>query len=447
MALPPERIAVKRRREEEPVDALYIPPKRFQTSIVWHRVSNDESQTGIDQVSYSTRKREEVFWRQNPQVPLVKSTCRSATTDDSQRGGTTSVEHDVVKDISQQDINRVEEPRKSSPPPQGAHSQWPSRLAREPRKFHFTRAVPSSRSSSVPNSGIRKAQKKQKKDIALFVERRHGSKVLAEQPFQTTKRQRKYNGVPLHNVTAEATTPRKRPLASAAEQEWRARTWSKPPKSTANVGSDRPGSSGTTTVTDPAHDASMGLAHQLQQFALEATQESSKVPEARKVPVAKVKPKPPKPRVIRQRSAQRENDCDEAGDQMDSSSDHNDAHCFVYDVYLRQAEPTDGKESSNFLANGPDGPRSDKVGMLVIEEDDQEEWLLYREEDQSSDDDWNSEEDDENAEDFYGNDYPEDELDSDDEYDKHTYKHWQGSFDEEDMDSRCWSDGSSRIKQ
>lgn len=45
------------------------------------------------------------------------------------------------------------------------------------------------------------------------------------------------------------------------------------------------------------------------------------------------------------------------------------------------------------------------------------------------------------AEAYYGNDYPEDELDSDDEYDRNTYRHWQGAFDEEDPDSNIdWSD-------
>ena len=52
------------------------------------------------------------------------------------------------------------------------------------------------------------------------------------------------------------------------------------------------------------------------------------------------------------------------------------------------------------------------------------------------------------AEDFYGNDYPEDELDSNDEYGRDTYKHWIGAFDEEDFaDSIAWSDGEDDIKK
>lgn len=45
------------------------------------------------------------------------------------------------------------------------------------------------------------------------------------------------------------------------------------------------------------------------------------------------------------------------------------------------------------------------------------------------------------AEGYYGNDYPEDELDSDDEYDNDAYKHWHGAFDDEDFEGNTnWSD-------
>jgi len=50
------------------------------------------------------------------------------------------------------------------------------------------------------------------------------------------------------------------------------------------------------------------------------------------------------------------------------------------------------------------------------------------------------------AEDYYGNDYPEDELDSDDEFDRKAYNYRNGASDDEefdkDFDSR--SDEESR---
>ena len=366
---------------------------------MWRRVVGGEHEIGKSHGSHSTRKFEEGFRRQHPQVPIVKSTYPSATTDHSQNGTTTSLDHNILNHVSQKIVDRVEEPRKLSPPPQDAPSRLLNGPAKEPRKFHFTSSASSSRSLSVLNSGIRKVKKKQKKDFALFAERTHGSKGSrhSAKPVQTTNKHPKNNDTGLQNATAEALNPRKRPLASAAEQQWRMQTWSQRPKRTAKACPEGSESPGTTTITDTAHDVSMGLAQQLQQFALEATQGSTRMSDARKGPVAKVKPKPPKPRLTGQCSTQREDDCDNAEDHMDCSSDDNNADCFVYDVYIRQAEPTDCEASSGSVANGPDGPKPDKVGMLVIEEEDQEEWELYREEDQSSGDDWNSEEDDENG--------------------------------------------------
>jgi hypothetical protein len=46
------------------------------------------------------------------------------------------------------------------------------------------------------------------------------------------------------------------------------------------------------------------------------------------------------------------------------------------------------------------------------------------------------------AEDFYANDYPEDEVDSDDEYDRRAYRYRSHASDEEefDEDKYNWSD-------
>ncbi len=38
------------------------------------------------------------------------------------------------------------------------------------------------------------------------------------------------------------------------------------------------------------------------------------------------------------------------------------------------------------------------------------------------------------AEDYYGNDYPEDELESDDEFDREVYKYRNGRSDDEEFD-------------
>ncbi|KXL46485.1 MAG: hypothetical protein FE78DRAFT_166033 [Acidomyces sp. 'richmondensis'] len=74
------------------------------------------------------------------------------------------------------------------------------------------------------------------------------------------------------------------------------------------------------------------------------------------------------------------------------------------------------------------------VGYLIISEDDQSVWETYLE-DETSDKGWDTDDEDENAEDYYGADYPEDELPSDDEFDRNAY-HFRnrGNSDEESWD-------------
>ncbi|KAJ9639529.1 hypothetical protein H2199_006564 [Coniosporium tulheliwenetii] len=112
---------------------------------------------------------------------------------------------------------------------------------------------------------------------------------------------------------------------------------------------------------------------------------------------------------------------------MDVDSDEGD---FVYDTYVREPDTAVSIDEMN-----------GNIGILVITEEDQEVWESYIDDD-DSDKDWNSEEEDENAEDYYGADYPEDEVDSDDERDVGAYKYRHGASDDEEFDSDtgAWSD-------
>lgn len=117
----------------------------------------------------------------------------------------------------------------------------------------------------------------------------------------------------------------------------------------------------------------------------------------------------------------------------------------------------------------PAGPSYDataeRVGYLVIENEDQELWETYADADLESEKDWDSEQDDENgvcslsiiscmkltdfpllAENYYGADYPEDELDFEDEYDEDPYKYRHGTASDEeeyDLENDVWSDDES----
>jgi hypothetical protein len=108
---------------------------------------------------------------------------------------------------------------------------------------------------------------------------------------------------------------------------------------------------------------------------------------------------------------------------------------YVYETYIL-APTTDLETTSVDMLND-----LGNVGYLIIKEEDQSLWETYREDDQG-DVDWHSDDEDENAEDYYGADYPEDEVASDDEFDRNPYDYrGNASGDEEwDEDTGTYSD-------
>lgn len=87
------------------------------------------------------------------------------------------------------------------------------------------------------------------------------------------------------------------------------------------------------------------------------------------------------------------------------------------------------------------------VGLLHIDEEQQPIWETYLDE-TDSDEDYRSDDEDSNAEDYYGADYPEDELDIDDEYDVDAYKFRHGASDDEEygLDEPSYSDNEDENK-
>lgn len=98
-----------------------------------------------------------------------------------------------------------------------------------------------------------------------------------------------------------------------------------------------------------------------------------------------------------------------------------DVDDYVIDTYVREEVMVD--------ADGNVPEHSGIVGYIVLKDEDEEWWNGEDE----SDRDFDTDEDDENAEDYYANDYPEDELSSDDEFGRGAYqaKYRHGSDDEE----------------
>ncbi|KAK5135492.1 hypothetical protein LTR08_005127 [Meristemomyces frigidus] len=100
---------------------------------------------------------------------------------------------------------------------------------------------------------------------------------------------------------------------------------------------------------------------------------------------------------------------------------------YVYDTYVL-APVAEG------VAGGDSAKPWGDIGYLIITEDDQSAWEAFIEDD-ASDRDGDSDDEDENAEDYYGADYPEDELASDDEFDRNAYGYRRnGDSDNEEWD-------------
>lgn len=98
---------------------------------------------------------------------------------------------------------------------------------------------------------------------------------------------------------------------------------------------------------------------------------------------------------------------------------------YVYETYVRVQE-----KGIHSLGNFT---HSNNVGYLIIDEDQEDLWDQYLRDDDDSDDDWDEEDADSNAEDNPRNDYPEDEISSDDEYGRNIYKHRQ-DYSDDDQD-------------
>ena len=99
---------------------------------------------------------------------------------------------------------------------------------------------------------------------------------------------------------------------------------------------------------------------------------------------------------------------------------------YIYDTYVLAPVAESAAVDDAARSNGD-------VGYLIITEDDQSAWEAYIE-DETSDTE-PSDDDDENAEGHYGADYPEDELGSDDEFDRNAYGYRRnGDSDNEEWD-------------
>lgn len=123
-----------------------------------------------------------------------------------------------------------------------------------------------------------------------------------------------------------------------------------------------------------------------------------------------------------------------------------DADEYVYDTYILY----DGPPETELVdpLNAPSLPPD--IGLLVISAADQPLWDAYMEAGAGVDDsdkEFDTDDEDENAEDFYANEYPEDEVASDDERDEGAYGYRVGASDEEEWGEGAYSDEEDGVEE
>ena len=235
----------------------------------------------------------------------------------------------------------------------------------------------------------------------------------------------------------------RRPIASAAERTWRDKNWA---KSSEAVKAPQP------ALTNDEDDTSLALAAELQKFALQQSEELSpkpalgrprvggelkgSLPSGRQRNPLKFQPKPPLPR----RLYQGQPDAMEIGNESDSE--------YVYDFYIRVPIPVASPTTTDVTQNSNNAPavyndisaKDENIGYLVIRPQDEEAWeeFIFDMQNSSDEEKWEGDSDDSNAEDYYGNDYPDEEDLAREEYgDGSEYGSQDDTWPDEEPSKSC----------
>ena len=299
------------------------------------------------------------------------------------------------------------------------------RPASAPRRFHLSRPA----TPSLPNEPTGSIHKRRRDGLAVFEERKEFKKLRV---LATTSAD---SGSEADSLTMDAAPEQKkkklkRPKVTEAEREWRKRAWAH------NENQEVPSEKDSQVVNE------------MQAFAQEVKEKELQTASAMTAVEAYPPVTPPrgtKP-LYKDRHPPKEPDVSDDDVVMDEDLEGD----YVYDTYVRHLVPVSDMHTHN------------SIGHLVIPEEDQELWEAYIEEGEE-DKEFETDDEDSNgkshlsrlralklthiiAEDYYGADYPEDEVDEDDEYDVNAYKYRKGASDDEewDVDDTTWSDEETR---
>ena len=367
--------------------------KRIRSDFHWARIKDskfgsiDSYPTGVSERSEDKGTRKPDIGSHDAQVPVIRSTLLD-TEDHKDHGGR------KADDVTSHNDNSTSSRILSSARQDELHGLTRPMLPLKARQFHLVKNSFLSPSHVIAGHGVQKRKSKEK-SIALFTERRvlqlqlqlleDSSKLKANmhQLVETSSIQH-------HELVTPEPRKYKRPTATAEEVKWRAKTWQKPAKTDKDkvpTSDDPEGSRGDDLSYG---DYSLELAMQLQEFAIQETQNAAHQSSMERRSQLKHQPKLPGPRPEKPVAPMQKIQNDTTMPNNPAGENDQD---FVYDTYVRSDGPIRNAPGLNDSTPDADG---EEVGLLVIEEEDEEAWEEYGE-DAESDKKWDTDDEDENG--------------------------------------------------
>ncbi|KAL4874139.1 hypothetical protein BDV12DRAFT_2796 [Aspergillus spectabilis] len=503
MSLPPEQINIKRRREEEPVDTLYIQSelhqtKRRFTDFVFQRVtvnarnapqSGSPSPSGLGAAQRAIRSPRSVSSIHLPKttnttaggVPLVRATSPGAEIREGKR----------IAAARKQAEEKLKTAIYSSPAPEKRELEKPTTITPKGDASANSAALASVTSSGSDSPGssaalassIRRFQISRTgtpisplRSIGGGVQKRRadGAVAILVEKLRREPHSRRASMVADTAATRVEDTdslaqglmparPRKRPVVNQAERKWRAERHGAITAAKEHI-------SQVLEKEAQAHQSnweaeSDRLARQFEQIALEIEDEMEVVPTGtdQHQPSASTRsaiPKPPlkyqprtpnKHRSIRPAPAESNQENGGKPSAVHEEGDDNDED-YVYDTYIRRPLPDRGlltdplfnldvDQEAWLRHHGIDSSRQD-IGVIIITPEDEVYWEDFAE-DEDDEDRWDSEDGDSNAENNPANDYPDEDLSWDDEEDDAAAIYRKYRHDRSDDEEFDWENSGS----
>ncbi|KAJ5902643.1 hypothetical protein N7495_003171 [Penicillium taxi] len=461
MSLPPEKLSIKRRRDEDPVDKLYIDEaqpltkrlitRRF-TDYYFQRLPADTPTDGAPKEEAGPQNTQRVLRTPrsvsslnipNPRasrafkasgVPIVRATAPGDEFRDAQRilnarNEAAEKRKNALNSTPDHVVPKIDNSSGIEFNTADAQPNIPGGSV--VRRFRITPSTGANSLGSLrgPSGGIQKNKAQNTgSGIAVLVEqeRRSNSRnapmtaYLNQQVDEDATAKEALNSLNSVNATVESVLQgslRKRPVVNQAELKWRQEQQRTVSAAKTNIASTFEKTARAKNTTWDEH--ADRLAEEFEQVALDIEQRdkaalsplrqvaSPQAPKyfASKQKQHKFKPHPPtKPRPM---------ECEDD---------------WVYDVYIRRPM-TEGDGLKNPLAEVPDQTSKavdSGVGVIMITPEDQELWDDFAEEDE--DEKWDSEDADSNAEDNPANDYPDESSEDDEWTEDSTAKEWRNHY-------------------